>query len=109
MTDDEATPLLDTLAAMTAASVVESDLDPAALMLVRLAALVAVDAPEASYLLNFGPAAEVGLTLEHARAVLIAVAPIVGAPRVLSATGKMVNALGLALAIEEAMLEADEG
>ena len=45
------TPVLDLLASMTADSVsVESD--PQALMLVRIAALVAVDAPPASYFLD---------------------------------------------------------
>jgi hypothetical protein len=107
MPDEATTPLLDTLAAMTAASVIESDLSDTALMIARLAALVAVDAPTASYLLNLGPAAEAGLTLESARGVLIAVAPIVGAPRVVSATGKIADALGLALAIDEALLEAE--
>ena len=104
MTDVQHTPLLDTLAAMTAASVVEADLTPEQLMLVRLAALIAVDAPEASYLLNIGPAADAGLTVESAQAVLTAVAPIVGAPRALSAAGRIVGALGLAIAIEEGEL-----
>jgi hypothetical protein len=38
-------PVLDLLATMTAASVERSKLDPRSLMLVRLAALAAVDAP----------------------------------------------------------------
>lgn len=108
MTDVERTPLLDTLAAMTAASVVETDLDPQQLMLVRLAALVAVDAPAASYLLNIGAAADAGLTVESAQAVLTAVAPIVGAPRTVSAAGKIVRALGLAIALGEAELDESE-
>jgi hypothetical protein len=79
-------------------------------MLVRLAALVAVDAPAASYLVNLGAGAQTALTLEDARSVLIAVAPIVGAPRVVSAAGKITEALGLALAIalDELEAEADE-
>ena len=47
------------------------------------------------------------LTLEDARSVLIAVAPIVGAPRVVSAAGKITEALGLALAIALDELEGD--
>ena len=39
------TPILDLLATMTAASIDVSGLDEQSLMLVRLAALVAVDAP----------------------------------------------------------------
>src|SRR6478672_2791950 len=46
------TPVLDLLAEMTAASIVASSLDAETLALVRIAALVAVDAPPASYLLN---------------------------------------------------------
>jgi hypothetical protein len=38
-------PVQDLLATMTAASVERSELDPRSLMLVRLAALAAVDAP----------------------------------------------------------------
>ncbi len=54
------TPVLDLLASMTADSVEASSLDPEALMLVRIAALVAVDAPPVSYLLNLGAAARAG-------------------------------------------------
>ena len=46
------TPLIDTIADMTAASVVRANLSPEVLMLVRLAALAAVDAPASSYVLN---------------------------------------------------------
>lgn len=105
MTDQR--PLVDTLAEMTAASVARVDLDDRSLMLVRLAGLVAVDAPPASYLLNLGPAVESGVTLEDARSVLIALAPIVGGPRVVDAAATIATALGYALAIEDA-LETDE-
>ena len=43
------TPLLDLLKDMTAASLDASNLDEQTLMLVRIAALVAVDAPPVSY------------------------------------------------------------
>ena len=76
-------------------------------MLVRIAALVAVDAPPASYLLNLGAAGDVGIGEEQVRGVLAAVAPIVGTARVASATGKIVRALGFALEVAE--LEAEEG
>ena len=48
------TAVLDLLATMTAESIEASSLDPHSLMLVRIAALAAVDAPPASYLLNLG-------------------------------------------------------
>jgi 4-carboxymuconolactone decarboxylase len=95
------TPVLDLLASMTADSLTASSLDPQALMLVRLAALVAVDAPPSSYLLNLEAAGEVGLDAESVRGVLAAVAPIVGTARVASATGKIVKALSVAIEIAE--------
>ncbi len=95
------TPILDLLASMTADSLAASSLDPGSLMLVRLAALVAVDAPPSSYLLNLEAAGEVGLDAESVRGVLAAVAPIVGTARVASATGKIVKALSVAIEIAE--------
>lgn len=89
--------LLQTLAEMTASSLERSELDDRELMLVRLAALAAVDAPSGSYLLNLGAAADAGLTLEDAQSVLIAVAPVVGIPRTVSAAGHLAEALGLAM------------
>ena len=85
------TPVLDLLAAMTADSIEASSLGGDELMLVRLAALVASDAPPASYLLNLGAAADTGLDLEDVQGVLAAVAPIVGTARVVKATGAIVE------------------
>lgn len=102
------TPILDLLAGMTADSVAASNLDPNTLMLVRIAALVAVDAPAVSYLLNLGAAGEIGLDPELVRGVLAAVAPIVGTSRVASATGKIVDALEIELEIAELAAQ-DEG
>ena len=99
------TPVLDLLSEMTADSIKASDLDPDTLMLVRIAALVAVDAPPVSYVMNLGAAAELGIGEEQVRGVLAAVAPIVGTPRVAAATGNIVRALGFAL--EMAELEED--
>jgi alkylhydroperoxidase/carboxymuconolactone decarboxylase family protein YurZ len=99
------TPVLDLLAAMTAESVAASSLDDRELMLVRLAALVAVDAPPSSYLLNAGAAADAGIDLDQVRGILAAVAPIVGTARIAAATGNIVRALGFALEVAEA----DEG
>ena len=103
MSDGDApdTPVLDTLALMTAASVESCELSPRELMLVRLTALVAVDAPPASYLLNLGAASELGFGVEDVQGVLAAVAPIVGTARVASATGNIVRALGFALEAAE--------
>jgi 4-carboxymuconolactone decarboxylase len=105
MADETGTPVLDVLSKMTADSIEASSLDAETLMLVRIAALVAVDAPPASYLMNLGAAGELGITDEQVRGVLVAVAPIVGTARVASAAGKIVRALGLALELAE--LEAE--
>ncbi len=104
---DEDTPVLDTLAEMTAASIENSNLAAREHMLVRIAALIAVDAPAISYLLNAGTAADVGITLDDVQGVLIAVAPIVGTARIASAGGNITRALGFAIAVAEAELEAE--
>jgi len=101
-------PVLDLLATMTAASVERSELDPRSLMLVRLAALAAVDAPPVSYLMNLAVASDVGLGAEDVEQVLIGIAPVVGTARVASASGKIARALGFAIAVAEAELEAEE-
>ena len=95
------TPVLDLLVNMTADSIDASSLDPQTLMLVRIAALAAVDAPSISYLMNLGAAAEVDIDAEQVRGVLAAIAPIVGTPRVASATGKIVEALAVAIEVAE--------
>ena len=101
------TPVLDTLADMTAASLARSSLAPRELMLVRIAALIAVDAPPASYLANAEAAEESGVTGDDLQAVMIAVAPVVGSPRVVSAGGEILRALGLAVAVADAELAED--
>jgi 4-carboxymuconolactone decarboxylase len=103
------TPVLDLLASMTADSLEASSLDPETLMLVRIAALVAVDAPSVSYLLNLGAASELGVDAEQIRGVLAAIAPVVGTARVAAATGKIVDALEVAIEIVEMDEESDEG
>lgn len=102
------TPLLDLLGRMTVDSMETSGLDEQTLMLVRVAALVAVDAPPASYLLNLGAAGEVGVTSEQVTGVLAAIAPIVGTARVGSAAGRMVKALGAAVELAELAQYSDE-
>ena len=101
MADSNETPLLDLLGRMTLDSVETSSLEPDELMLVRIAALVAVDAPPVSYLMNAEAAAEVGIDVEKLRGVLAAVAPIVGTARVASATANIVEALGIAIEVAE--------
>ena len=101
-------PVLDVLAAMTAESVARCELDPNSLLAARIAALVAVDAPAASYLLHVGPAMDAGVTVEQIQNILIAVAPIVGTPRTASAALNITKALGIVIVALENELEAEE-
>jgi len=100
-TPQSETPVLDLLTEMTTASIERSDLDPKTLMLVRLAALIAVDAPPISYLVNLGAGGQVGVEAEDVQQVMIGIAPVVGGPRIASAAGKIVRALGLAIAVAD--------
>lgn len=103
----EDTPVLAVLADITAASIEHATLAPREHMIARLAALVAVGAPAASYLLNMGPVADVGVTLEDVQGVLVAIAPVVGTPQVVTATANITSALGFAIAIADADLDSD--
>ena len=95
------TPVLDLIMSMNADAIEASSLDPKTLMLVRIAALVAMDAPPVSYLLNLEFAGELEVEAEDVQGVLAAVAPLVGTPRVVAAASKMVRALGIELDLEE--------
>jgi hypothetical protein len=92
------TPVLDLLMKMTADSVDASSLEPRELMLVRIAALAAVDAPAISYATNTEAAVAVGVDAAKVSGILAAIAPIVGTARVASATGKIVEGLAIELA-----------
>lgn len=81
------TPVLDTLADLTTTSAKHNSLPPREFMLARMAALIAMEAPPASYLANITAAEETGLTAEDIQGVMIAVAPVVGTPRVVAAAG----------------------
>jgi alkylhydroperoxidase/carboxymuconolactone decarboxylase family protein YurZ len=98
-------PVLETIAAMTEASLERCELPPDALLLVRIAALAAVDARPVSYLAHVGPALDAGVTVEDVQNVLVAVAPIIGTARVMSAAVNITEALGFAIAVVEAESE----
>jgi alkylhydroperoxidase/carboxymuconolactone decarboxylase family protein YurZ len=100
-TESGDTPVLALLAEMTEDSLEATSLDDQSVMLVRLAALVAVDAPAASYLLNMGAAGASGVDTEQVQGLLAAIAPIVGTPRVVAAAGNMVKAFDLKLELAE--------
>jgi len=58
-----------------------------------------VEPPPISYLLHIGPAAEAGVTIEDAQNVLVAVAPIIGTARTMTAGINIAEALELAIAV----------
>jgi alkylhydroperoxidase/carboxymuconolactone decarboxylase family protein YurZ len=74
-----------------------SNLDDRSYALVKLAALIALDAPPASYIWQVGNAIAEGCTAEDIVGVMIAVAPQVGGPRIVSAAPEIMVALGLTL------------
>jgi alkylhydroperoxidase/carboxymuconolactone decarboxylase family protein YurZ len=105
-TDESADqPVRDLMAAMIAASLEASSLDQKTFMLVRLAALVAVDAPPLSYLGNLAVAGEAGISREDVQGVLTAIAPVVGTARVVAAVGNIARALGIVIMAAEEELE----
>jgi len=103
------TPVLDLLARMTADSMVSAGIDGQSLMIARIAALVAVGAPTASYVANLAAAEAAELDPEQVRGVLAAVAPIVGTTRVVQAAANIMEAFGIVImaALEAAELEAE--
>jgi 4-carboxymuconolactone decarboxylase len=86
-------PVIETVLAMNLDALERSGLDPDTYLLVRLAVLVALDAPPASYAVTLGAAAESGVTVEQAQSVLVAIAPLVGSPRITAAAGNILRAL----------------
>ena len=105
---NEDTPVLDTLAAMTAGSLENTNLDGRELILTRLAALAAVGAPPVSYVLHVGPAMDVGVTIEDVQDVLSAVAPVIGSARTVTAAANIRRALGFVILAVEAEMELEE-
>ena len=73
-----------------------SGLDPRSFSLVKIAALIALDAPPTSYLWQVANALDAGCTPEDLLGVLKAIAPQVGGPRVVAAAPEIMIAMGLA-------------
>jgi 4-carboxymuconolactone decarboxylase len=71
-----------------------SGIDPRAHALARLGALVAVDATPAAFMTTVEAALNAGASYEEIVGTLIAVLPIVGVPRVVSAAPNLGLALG---------------
>lgn len=75
-------------------------LDPRTFALVKIAALVALDSPPASYLWQVSNAIEAGCTPSEILGVLRTIAPQVGGPRAVAAAPEIMIALGLSLPSE---------
>src|SRR3954464_8639955 len=79
----------------------QTGLDPRTFALVKIAALIALDAPPASYAWQVPNALADGATPEDLLGVLRAVAPQVGGPKVIAAAPELMLAMGLALSEDE--------
>jgi alkylhydroperoxidase/carboxymuconolactone decarboxylase family protein YurZ len=91
------TPLLERLLSMQLENLEASGLDPRSYAMVKIATLIAVDAPPASYVAQLAFAHEAGLTAEEIIGVLVAAAPQVGIPKVVAAAPEIMLALELSL------------
>lgn len=85
------TPVLESVIAINLDSFERSGLDEATYVLVRLAALVAIDAAPMSYAVHLAATGEAGVTLEQTQGLLIAIAPLVGSARVVSAAERILR------------------
>jgi 4-carboxymuconolactone decarboxylase len=72
-----------------------SGLDARSYALVKLAAIMALDAPPASYLWQVANAIDAGAKPEDLVGVLIAIAPQIGGPKLVAAAPELMVALGL--------------
>src|SRR5438552_18768632 len=87
--------VLNVLMRMQEGSLEESGLDPETFMLARIAALATLDAAPASWLMSLGVSGEIGISPERIVGTLIAIAPVIGTARIVSAGGSIVRARGL--------------
>src|SRR5215467_540396 len=75
----------------------KSGLDARSFSLVKIAALIVLDAPPSSYLWQVANALDSGCTPDDLVGVLKAIAPQVGGPKIVAAAPELMVALGLAL------------
>jgi 4-carboxymuconolactone decarboxylase len=89
--------MLEDAAGLREAHQEATGLDARTFGLVKIAALIALDAPPASYAWQVGNALADGATADDVLGVLRAVGPQVGGPRVVAAAPEIMLALGLSL------------
>jgi 4-carboxymuconolactone decarboxylase len=85
---------IDALLSEDRANATLAGIDPRSHALARIAALIALDAAPPSYMSAVEPALEAGATYDEIVGTLIAVIPIVGVARVVSAAPNLALALG---------------
>lgn len=93
--------MLGVLQRMVEGTFEESGLDAKTFMMVRMAALATLDAAPASWLMNIEAAGEAGLSPESIRGTFIAIAPVIGTARIVSASANIMKALELAEKLAE--------
>jgi 4-carboxymuconolactone decarboxylase len=89
--------VLEEILAIRETEQVSTGLDARTFSLVKIAALIALDAPPASYMWQVANALDAGVKPQDLIGVLRAVAPQVGGPRVMAAAPELMLALGLEL------------
>jgi len=91
------TDILETAIGLRELSREGTGLDARTFALVKIAALIALDAPPASYAWQIANALDDGASPEDILGVLRAVAPQVGGPKVIAAAPEIMLGLGLSL------------
>jgi 4-carboxymuconolactone decarboxylase len=89
--------VLEEAVALREAQLEATGLDERTFALVKIASLIALDAPPASYAWQVANAVKSGVTAADILGVLRAVAPQVGGPKVIAAAPEIMLALGLSL------------
>jgi alkylhydroperoxidase/carboxymuconolactone decarboxylase family protein YurZ len=92
---------IESLLAIQLDNLEKSGLDPKSYWLSRIAALIAIDAPPASFIWNIQMALQMGITSDDIVGVLIALAPTVGIARIVSAAPEIAFALDIHIAPEQ--------
>jgi len=87
--------IIETLFVSQLENIEESGLDPKTHSLVRIAALISIDAPPASYMWQIGIALDSGVTPEEILGVMIALQPTIGMARIVAAAPEIALALGI--------------
>jgi 4-carboxymuconolactone decarboxylase len=85
---------IDALLTAKAGAAAESELDPRGQALARIGALIAADAAPPSYMSAVDDALAAGSTYDEIVGTLVAVMPVVGVARVVSAAPNLALALG---------------